>query len=158
MMAIASKYPEQLDRVRRWYQRFQEISEGKLLDKPSDFYQDEVYAYFMNCYHLKDWIKYDPSTLSLAAKEENFIRNDPHMTLCADICNSSKHLKLSNPRSYENPQFGKREYKLEFGTQPTTIAIEYTIDTASGPIDAFDLATNCLHAWEAFLRQHGICT
>lgn len=104
MMAIAYKYPEQLNRVRRWYQRFQEISEGRLHDKPSDFYQDEVYAYFMNCYHLKEWIKNDKGALPPEVNIERFISNDPHMALCADICNGNKHLKLSDrPRSFENP-------------------------------------------------------
>ena len=151
-MTAQSKYPEQWDRVRRWYLRFTEISEGKLHDRPSDFYQDEVYAFFMNCYHLKDWIKHDPTASSLSAKVEAFITTVPEMALCADICNGIKHLVLSKPRSPENPHFGKRLFKVGVGTQPTTIAVEYTIDTESGTIDAFDLATRCLKAWEGFLK------
>jgi hypothetical protein len=149
------KYLEQFERVRRWYQQFQEVSQGRLHDKPSDFYQDIVYAYFMNCYHLKDWIKNDPASSSSSAKVENFINTTSEMALCADICNGLKHLVFNGrykPRSGQNPQFGKKHFKVSLGTQPTTIAIEYTIDTASGPVDAFNLATKCLEAWETFLQ------
>ncbi len=152
-MTAQPRYPEQWERVRRWYQLFQEISQGKLHDKESDFYQDDVYGFFMNCYHLKDWIRNDPTASALSTKVESFITNVPEMALCADICNGLKHLVLKSPRSSENPQFGKRHFKVGVGTQRTTIAVEYTIDTASGPIDAFELATKCLKAWEDFLQQ-----
>ena len=151
-MATQPKYPEQWERIRRWYLRFEETSQGKLHDKQSDFYQDDVYAFFMNCYHLKDWIKNDPTAFALSAKVETFISNVPEMALCADICNGLKHLVLTKPRSPENPRFGKRLFKVGVGTQPTTIDVEYTIDTESGPIDAFNLATKCMEAWQAFLR------
>lgn len=152
-MSTQPKYLEQLERVRRWYQQFQEISQGRLHDRSSDFYQDIVYSYFMNCYHLKDWIKNDPASGSLAAKVEGRISATPEMALCADICNGLKHLVLKNkPRSGQNPQFGKKLFKVGVGTQPTTIAVEYIINTASGPVDAFDLATKCLGAWETFVK------
>jgi len=32
----------------------------------------------------------------------------------------------------------------------------YAVDTTSGPIDAFDLATNCVDAWKAFVSTHGL--
>ncbi len=153
-MSAQPKYLEQFERVNRWYQQFQEISIGRLHDKPSDFYQDIVYAYFMNCYHLKDWIKHDLASSSLATKVEAFITATPEMNLCADICNGLKHLVLdeNRKRSNQNPQFGKRNFKVGLGTGPTTIAVEYTIDTTSGPIDAFELATKCLEAWKTFLQ------
>ena len=150
-MASEPKYVQQFARVGRWYERFEQISRGKLHDTDSDFYQDDVYAFFMNCYHLKDWVRNDPDAATLSGKVEDFITNTPEMALCADICNGLKHLTLTKPRSGENPQFGKRLFKVGVGTQPTTIAVEYTIDTTSGPVDAFDLATRCLKAWQAFL-------
>ena len=150
-MAIQTKYEDQLNRVRRWYQRFREINEGKLHDRPSDFYQDEVYAFFMNCYHLKDWIRNDPSGSSIAGKVEGYINTTPELSLCADICNGLKHLTLTTHRSGEKPEFGPRKFEVGIGAEPTTIAAHYTINTDSGPIDAFNLATKCLEAWEKLL-------
>lgn len=152
-MTIQSKYEEQLNRVRRWYQLFRKLDEGKLHDRPSDYYQDVVYAFFMNCYHLKDWIRNDPSASSVAGKVEEYISATLELALCADICNSLKHLDLSKHRSGEEPEFGPRKFEVGVGTEPTTIAAHYTINTDSGPIDAFNLATKCLDAWEKFLAQ-----
>ena len=144
-------YKEQLERVRRWYERFQEISEGKLHERSSDFYEDDVYAFFQNCYHLEDWIKHDPAAGPLSAQVEDFINQTPELLICADICNSLKHLKLKRSRSSQTPEFGKRIFKLSLGTKPTTIAVAYTIDTNAGTVDAFDLASQCLRAWEKFV-------
>lgn len=123
---------------------------------PSDNYQDEVYAFFLNCYHLKDWIKNDEN-VEITEKEkkvEEFITNTEELSLCADICNSIKHLNLTVPRSGQDPKFGQRKFNLRVGSPPTTISAKYTIDTSSGPVDAFELATKCLQAWEKFIQSN----
>jgi len=150
-MSMLLKYQEQFTRLNRWYERFKVINDGKIHDEPSDFYQDNVYAFFMNCYHLKDWIKNDPSVASVVDNIEAYINNNPALSLCADICNGLKHLRLDSARSGESPKFGPRLYKVELGTKPTTITIKYTINTSSGPIDAFELATKCMKAWKNFI-------
>lgn len=152
-MSKLTKYDEQLDRVKRWYERFKEIEEGRSHDRPSDYYQDVVYAFFMNCYHLKDWIKNDPASSSVAGKVEDYISNTPDLSLCADICNGLKHLVLNRERSGEDPEFGPTKFDVGVGTRPTTIAVHYTINTNSGPIDAFSLATKCLKDWKSFISS-----
>ena len=153
-MDSPSKYLEQFDRVKRWYQRFVKINEGRLHDKSSDNYQDEVLAFFLNCYHLKDWIKHDKSVGAAATKVEDFINANEDLKICADICNSIKHLELTTSRSGQDPKFGQRKFNLRVGSPPTTISVRYTIDTSSGPIDAFELATKCLQAWESFIQSN----
>jgi len=152
-MAIQTKYEEQLNRVRRWYERFGKLDEGILHDRSSNFYQDDVYAFFMNCYHLKDWILNDPAASSIAGKVEEYINSTPELSLCADICNGLKHLVLRKHRSGEKPEFGPKKFEVGLGTEPATIAVHYTINTDSGPIDAFNLATKCLEAWDKFLAK-----
>ena len=68
---------EQFERVKRWYSRIRDIYQGKPHIFPSDYYQDEVYAFFLNCYHLKDWIKND-DTVEPSKKNnvENFINQN----------------------------------------------------------------------------------
>ena len=149
-MSKLTRYQEQFKRLNRWYECFKKINNGKIHNKPSDFYQDEVYAFFMNCHHLKDWIKNDPAAASVADKVENYINNNPELSLCADICNGLKHLHLISDRSGERPKFGPRKYKVGLGIGSTTIAVKYTINTSSGPIDAFEIATKCINAWEKF--------
>lgn len=153
-MSSSSKYLEQFDRVKRWYQRFVTIDEGRQHNLPSDNYQDEVYAFFVNCYHLKDWIKNDESVGATAAKVEDFIKNNKELNLCRDICHGIKHLKLTKPRSGQDPRFGQRKFNVRLGGPETTISVRYTIDTSSGPVDAFELATKCLKAWENFILSN----
>jgi len=151
-MVNSSKYREQFDRVKRWYERFREIDQGRLHNRPSDYYQDDVYAFFLNCYHLKDWIKNDPNVRPRENVEE-FINTNEALKLCADICNGLKHLKRDprKSRSGKDPQFGKRDFRLSL--PESTISVKYTIDTADGSVDAFELATKCLRAWEDFIAS-----
>jgi len=147
------KYQEQWDRVKRYYKLFEKIDQGRLHDCPSDYYQDEVYAFFLNCYHLKDWIKNDKSVgvADIESKVEKFINNNKELRLCADICNSIKHLERTSSRSNQDPQFAGREYKMQSDEYGITISAKYIIDTSSGPVDAFQLATKCLELWENFI-------
>jgi len=103
---------------------------------------------------LKDWIKNDESVGTAAEKVEEFVSGNRELSLCADICNAIKHLTLTSTRSGQDPRFGKRIFHAGVGGPETTISVEYSIDTSSGPVDAFELATNCLQAWENFIESH----
>jgi len=107
----------------------------------------------MNCYHLKDWIINDPVEKVDSKIAEDYITKNRELSICADICNGLKHVHLKRERSKESPEFGKMKAKLCLGTEPTTIAVKYEIKTKSGPIDAFDLATKCMKAWEDFIKS-----
>jgi hypothetical protein len=148
-MAEKSKYLEQFERVERWYQRFKEINDGKLHDRYTEYYKDEVYAFFINCFHLKDWIKYDKSVGNANNIVEEFVKNNTDLNLCRDICHGIKHLELKNPKSGKDPKFGKRDYAIN---SAGIINIKYTINLKDGPIDAFELATRCLKVWEEFIQ------
>jgi len=170
-MTKSPKYQEQFERVKRWYEEIKKTDQGRPHDRSTDYYQDEVYAFFFNCYHLKDWIKNDKSVGAVAKKKvEDFINNSKELSLCADICNSSKHLVLTHPsRSKKNPQFGKRKFYVQLqgfigfnkrkskqklsGSEPT-ISIKYEINTSKGLVDAFELATKCLQKWEEFIKLY----
>lgn len=153
-MSSSSKYLEQFERVKRWYERFRKIDEGRQHDLSSDCYQDEVYAFFLNCYHLKDWIKNDATVNLPKKKVEDFINQNDCMKICADICNGLKHLRLTSPRSSQEPRFGKRKFELELGKSEPVISVKYSIDTSSEPVDAFELATKCLQAWGKFIESN----
>jgi len=149
---------EQLERTRRWYERFKRINEGTEHTQCTEYYQDEAYAFFINCYHLKDWIKNDPDARVSADNVESFINNNETLRLCADICNGLKHLRVKSPRSLKGPEFGRRHFELTLTEpnrgHPPEIVVKYEIDTKDGPIDAFDLATKCLQAWEEFIKMN----
>jgi hypothetical protein len=155
---ILYKHEEQFERVKRWYERFKRIDEGTSHEKSTEFYQDDVYAFFLNCYHLKDWIKHDSTVpKSVTSIVENFVGGSKHLAICADICNSIKHLTLTKPpRSGKAPQWGSRNVKatLYEPSSKSTVTVNYSIMTATGPMDAFDLATKCVQEWEQFIKSN----
>jgi hypothetical protein len=59
-------------------------------------------------------------------------------------------------RSGESPTFGKKQFGLALGQGPPIIKLAYELDTTSGPIDAFQFATDCVGAWDAFLATNGM--
>jgi hypothetical protein len=151
---MSGKYLEQYDRMTRWYEKFSAIDKGREHNLPSDNYLDDVHAFFQNCYHLKDWIINDAAASRTTV--EAHINSSRPLMLCADICNSLKHLSLTSPRSGENPAFGRKQFGVGIGGGPTTIKLKWQVDTTSGPLDAFQLATDCVAAWDAFLTAEGL--
>jgi len=150
-----SSFLPQYERMKRWYVRFGQLDKGRAHDEPSEDYLDEIYSFFQNCYHFKDWIKNDDSLdLSVRNGVEAHVNANRSLRLCADICNSLKHLKLTSSRSGEDPEFGTKRFKLELGAGPPTISMKCEVDTSNGPLDAYELATECMSAWETFLTDN----
>jgi hypothetical protein len=146
---------EQFERLVRNYQRLAQIERGRKHDMPSEHYRDDVYSFFLNCYHLKDWLINDLDFPATSAEIESYINAHQELQLCADIRNAHKHLQLKKPRSAENPSVGGQQIHLTLGPEEPAIKIKFTIDTASGPRDAFDLATKCLELWRQFIISKG---
>jgi hypothetical protein len=153
-----SDYRQQYDRMMRWYDRFVAIDHGRSHDSSSDNYRDEVYAFFESCYHLKDWIKNDTAiSPGVVQSVEGHVSSSRSLRLCADICNSLKHLQLTRPRSHENPVFGAKSVALDLGNSTApSISIKYEVETTNGPEDAFQLATDCVLAWGGFLGANNL--
>ena len=81
---MTDKHLEQWERLKHWYKRFIEINDGQVHNRDSECYKDEIYAFPLNCYHLKDWLKANEKRKSL-----NCVSNVP---LSASLCQSSKIL------------------------------------------------------------------
>ena len=52
------EYMDQLNRVRRMLDRINRQ------DREPIEYGDDIWSFFQNCWHLKDWVKNDPSSRS----------------------------------------------------------------------------------------------
>jgi hypothetical protein len=63
---------------------------------------------------------------------------------------------LNRQRSGEKPTFSKKEYGLDLGGEGPTVAVKCQVEAAGGPIDAFQLATDCVAAWDGFLSGEGL--
>ena len=157
-MKSTPRYREQYNRMRRWYERFSAIDQGREHSVYSDNYLDEIYSFFQNCYHLKDWIIVDKAIpADVKGSVETYINSNRSLRLCADICNSLKHLHITSNRSGESPAFSRKRFAVGLGAGvSTTISLKYAVDTNSGSKDAFRLATDCVTAWDTFLQSRGL--
>lgn len=149
------QYLEQLERIRRWHIRLQPIAEGIVEVEPFDQHRDDMLAFFMNCYHLKDWIKNDASVPNLNKLVEVYINKSQVLSLCADLCNGIKHLVLDHSRSGSNPQISSKNYhRIELGVPDAKIGASILIISGDKKYDAFELAGGCIDEWELFLIKN----
>ncbi|MEO7665529.1 MAG: hypothetical protein ABIU97_00670 [Dehalococcoidia bacterium] len=101
--SVRPRYLEQYNRVQRAQARVLALAEalGKTGGTPQDHleYEDAVIAFFQNAWHLKDWIKNDPSVAE-PIKSSVLSRFEAAVALavCADVANGTKHLKLTRRR------------------------------------------------------------
>jgi hypothetical protein len=167
-------YQEQLMRTRRWLKRFQEATsllstvEGSV--PPDDLLsrfepyvncEDYAYAFFQNCWHLKDWILRDsdaPVALKEAVKKIEQESAVDALMLCADVANGSKH--FAHGRS--SRRGGQRSVEIEIDIGPTgdTEIANYSftvVDNKDNRHDPLLLAQQSLSEWEKIITDNGGC-
>ncbi len=149
-------YLEQFKRVQRWYQRVNNIAQGKVHNKSSDYLKDEVLAFFINCFHLKDWIRNDDSIPQKVRNQvENFVKASPELTLCRELCHSTKHLKLTNKQLSER-KLNRQDIKLKLGSGSPMITMYFWIETDNEECRADELAKECVDQWINFLEDNNL--
>ena len=163
-MTRLRKYQEQFERVMRWYEVFDEIKQSHYRVYPKDVnpdeiflrYSDDVLAFFLNCYHLKDWIKQDDTIEKPSINEEveTFINDNECLRICADICNSAKHLKLNKRRNQEIVDIKGSLWTGRNRWKGGPIEPEFFVVTESGEKDAAEVALECVQKWKEFIREN----
>lgn len=153
---MSNQYLEQLARVKRWYRRLEEIHIGREHNRESDYYQDVLYSFFQNCFHLKDWLIESGVTNNKVV--DKFISSEDDMKICRDLCNGSKHLVIKDPSIDPGIKVKNRAFSLSLSNESPRIKVVYWIEADGGVYHAFDVATRCLVLWEEFLERHGIRT
>src|SRR5260370_9150620 len=110
---MPSSWREQYDRMQRWYDRFARINQGYKHDSPAENSADETFAFFQNCYHLKDWIKNDSNLPSdVRQSVEPFVNDTRSLKVCGDLTNTLKHFERKMNKSGEAPTFAPRVYSF----------------------------------------------
>ena len=152
------KVKEQFDRVKRWHTRFHEIHSDREHTRDSLYNQDVVYAFFQNCWSLKDWI----INSSILSEEKvgvikDFFYTNTDMKICRDIANGSKHLSINKPSIDSNISMSSSVISLSIGGGVPKEEVFYWIH-AKGfpPLNAFDLASTLLAVTEGFLKKQGL--
>ena len=144
----------QFHRTCRWYKKLKEYQEkAKDIGLPGEA-EDCIYAFFQNCFHLKEWIE---KSDAISKKDlDSFVASHRELGICRDICNGTKHMIID--RHSIDPNFSTyREYDYLWGPiiagQKSGTAT-FRILAAGTKYDMFDLADKCMGHWKQFLSQH----
>ncbi len=120
-----------------------------------------LYAFFQNCWHLKDWIKNDASApRTLADDIEDHCKRYPSLLLSADVANGTKHLTLNRPRlgAEVKPTIMLR-FTESFATgESTSQGVQYVykvVDAAGNSYEALALARQAVSDWETLIKTNG---
>ena len=159
-------HKDQFNRVLRWYERFKEINDGCQREAHFDYQYDDMLAFFLNCYHLKDWIKRDfelekthhdyMEFKQLQADVEKFISENECLSLCADLCNGAKHCSVDENRlRFPESVLVHSEVHIDESRSNKIVKRKWTIRSESGnEYDAFEIATDCVSKWSEFFASH----
>lgn len=143
-------YRNQLDRARRFLDRIQMTPED-WADMDDVEFQDMMWAFFQNCWHIKDWLKNDP-LVSQALKDAAIqdAHQSQHLKMCQELCNGTKHLGARAGASHHHinttiiPGAGIRD-------------MDCVVDDGTGQfISGKQLASDCIAEWERILSSHGL--
>jgi len=142
-------YIEQFQRVNRYMVRLEDQS------RDSTEYDDDLWSFFQNCWHLKDWIKND-STLptTLCEQIEQIVARYPNIIVCADLANRTKHSNLTRVRV--DARFTQRNVTVNIGN-PTTSTSEHIITLGDGTkLVALAVAKSAIEEWKEIFALHGL--
>lgn len=146
-------YRDQLDRARRFLERMERPVDDDGVDGMTDVdFQDMVWAFFQNCWHIKDWVKSDPLVPQLT-RDAVMARAHESIALrvCQEMCNGTKHLGARPGASHDH---------IDTTIVPGCSTImDCLIDNGTGTlVSGRMLAHQCIAEWEVILRSSGLAT
>jgi hypothetical protein len=117
-----------------------------------------MWAFFQNCWHVKDWVCNDPNVSS--AQQEAACKMayaSEALVICQDLCNGTKHLKLKDPRSGAGASHNHIDLKIDpvWGIFEMDCLVD---DGLGGTRPGKQLASECLAEWERILTSQGLAT
>jgi hypothetical protein len=152
-------YRSQLDRTRRFLDRVQSADSRRDVD-----YQDDVWAFFQNCWHIKDWLTHDyrvPKRIRdrvvAAARASRVLR------ICRDMANGTKHSKLTRRNKTRPPPRARAMHMwtntvIVPGGQTTMDCLLKFPHRKVRFRSARVVAVECLEEWIKILQAHGLNT
>jgi hypothetical protein len=148
----ATGYRHQLDRVRRYQARVLASERYRYLID----YQDDVWSFFQNCWHLKDWVKNDElrkqQRPDVWPRIKLAIEQSPVLAIANDMGSGTKHLALYDPRA------GASYSHLSLATGGEEPRLECILEVNGEQVTARIIAQQCVAEWDRILRAEGLPT
>jgi hypothetical protein len=115
--------------------------------------RDDLFAFFMQTYHIKDALKVEATSLGLDKKEiENAVNADPDLRLLGGLANLAKH--HGKGRDADAPEIIRT-----CGTSGDTGGgwrLDVTIRRSGEDLDALQIARSAVDAWRGLLSGWGL--
>jgi hypothetical protein len=155
-------YQDQLARVHRWLKRLEDASSHRndinnpVPTEKYEEYEDFLYAFFQNCWHLKDWILSDagaPRELQEAVRKMDKQGNIVPLMLCSGVANGSKHLRPMRDPKRRARTVGEILIDIDPKGDSQTFYTYKVVDDNGKSHEAFALAQQALEAWEKIIRE-----
>ena len=119
-------------------------------------YDDDLQHFFQDCWHLKEWIRNDPSA-GIGADIESEVDAYKELRIVADLANGSKHL-LRTRFDREGAYVTSTNVTVHL-SQAKPVDVEYVITLADGStLSAQDLVHQAFGCWQLILRKKGLIT
>jgi hypothetical protein len=162
------RYIEQWNRVQRWYSKVEELT-LKPTNIELEHALDIIYAFYINCFSLRDWIQSSNTNSEISKKVEDIFKDSYGIecfSICAGIANGSKHLKPDRKRAtYGKTSIITQSIKLyppliylnsQNNISELKASYRWTILSGNKEFDIYDLARECIKEWKFFLNQNNL--
>ena len=158
-MKYKRPYQEQLGRIERLYGELRKYDEAtnENFEKGIDAFT----SFFIQCYHLADWLKksgYSEDSIY------NYIKRSRYLSICHEMANIQKHsISLTDGRQQNSKLSDFGAFEMFGVTTPISRHVDWIGDNktkfcvhandfAPFPIDAMELAHQCIQEWHKFLQ------
>lgn len=181
MTKSREEYSENLEsqyrRMERAHDKIVADFESTTFSKSSQERLDDVYDFFFNCYHLREWIKEDDK-VDQSTKDglPTFEKRDSpvQFQMCRDLCNKSKHVVLKHKPNDPNikivPYGGsifkastieieeaqKRKETLHLKEEDGIFMGNYLVSFKGSQYDLKGVVQGCMHVWKEFFVKNNL--
>lgn len=143
---MSEGWRDQYERMLRSHKRLKEAAGPSNIG--SDEARDALYRFFQDAYHLKDWIKQDPALTSANKSDiEALFNRTIHMQITVDLCNATKHLRLTTTRTGDFSTTVARQHVTVF-LPPFETRVELPGSSARADPPSLPTVTKAVHRWE----------
>jgi hypothetical protein len=148
-------YLHQMGRAYRFRDRYAALLSGRrrISHKRYDDIEDFLWAAFLNTWHVKDWVRHDPTLpVAVAKKVVGQAEKNPALLVAADLANATKHVVLDKPR------LGAHDGAIQIVTgYDGSITVHHVIKLKDGTqLLAIDALNASLGAWVEILRRNSL--
>ena len=157
---LAAGWRGQYDRVLRWHSRVTSLgSRDDATISPTTAF-DYLYAFFQNCYHLRDWLENDGAISD--RRLQSFMTGNVELAVCRDIANGTKHFRIQSPSIDSTPAIVREYHPVGWpGKRPGTsesyaVILEDRRSKVELLFDLQDLANRCVSSWRGLLQAEGL--